>query len=361
MENIRKKIIIVDDNKASLTIERNVLKTFYESYPASSAVKLFEILENVVPDLILLDIEMPEINGFETMKKLNADPRFSEIPVIFLTSKNDEDSEIEGFDLGAVDYIYKPFSGPLLLKRIANHLLIVKQKKALKDYADNLEMKVREKTMEVFNLQTAVLATVSNLVEFRDKLTGGHIARTQFYLQALITKMTEKGIYASEMSKWDMDFILPSAQLHDVGKIAISDTILNKPAKLEVDEFEIMKTHVEVGVDAIEHIMNETTEHAFLHHALLIAGTHHEKWDGSGYPVGLKGQDIPIEGRLMAIADVFDALISERPYKKAFTHEDACKIIEDGSGSHFDPVLVGVFCDVKDEICGIARKIRDVN
>ena len=356
MENIRKKIIIVDDNKASLTVGRNMLKTFYESYPVSSAAKLFEILEKVVPDLILLDVEMPETDGFETIKKLKADPRFGEIPVIFLTSKDDEDSEMKGFDLGAVDYIYKPFSGPLLLKRITNHLLIVQQKKDLKDYADNLEMKVRKKTMEVFNLQTAVLATVSDLVEFRDKLTGGHIERTQLYLQALIDKMTKDGIYASEMSTWDMDFILPSAQLHDVGKIAISDNILNKPARLDIDEFEIMKTHVEVGVDAIEHIMSETTEHAFLHHALLIAGTHHEKWDGSGYPVGLKGQDIPIEGRLMAIADVFDALISERPYKKAFTHEEACKIIEEGAGTHFDPVLVDAFRKVKD---AFAKTVRE--
>ena len=345
----RNKIIMVDDNLTNLTMGRNMLKTFYEVYPAPSSAKLFEILENVTPDLILLDIEMPEMNGYEAIKKLKIDRRFNDIPVIFLTAKNDETSELEGFDLGAVDYISKPFSAPLLLKRIANQLLIVKQKKDLKDYADNLEIKVHEKTKEVFNLQNAVLSTVADLVEFRDKQTGGHINRTQKYLQALTTKMISEGIYSEEIKKWDMDFFLPSAQLHDVGKIAISDLILNKPGKLTIEEFEIMKTHVTIGVDAIEKIMHSAEEHAFLNHALLITGTHHEKWDGSGYPVGLKGRNIPLEGRLMAIADVYDALITVRPYKNAFTHADACQIIEEGSGKHFDPSLIDIFKKVKSE------------
>jgi putative two-component system response regulator len=355
MDNIRSKIILVDDNKANLAMGRNLLKTFYEVYPASAASKLFEILGNVTPDLILLDIEMPEMNGYEAIRQLKADPRLSQIPVIFLTSKNDADSEMEGFDLGAVDYVSKPFSGPLLLKRIANQLLIERQRKelvasreALKDYADNLEVKVNEKTEEVISLQNAVLATVANLVEFRDTMTGGHINRTQRYLQALTDEMVRQGVYADEVTQWNMPFFISSAQLHDVGKIAISDLILNKPARLTDEEREIMKTHVTAGVDAIEQIMDETRGHSFLEHALLIAGTHHEKWDGTGYPVGLKGQNIPLEGRLMAIADVYDALISERPYKKPFSHEDACRIIEEGSGSFFDPALVAVFKRVED-------------
>jgi len=363
MESIRNKIIMVDDNLANLTIGRNLLKTFYEVYPATSAAKLFEILEHIMPDLILLDIEMPEMNGYETIKKLKADQRYSDIPVIFLTSKADEASEMEGFDLGALDYVAKPFSGPLLLKRIENQLLISAQKKELlanqeelQDYADNLEVKVREKTAEVINLQNAVMSTVADLVEFRDKHTGGHISRTQLFLQSLINEVIREGTYADEVSKWDMDFFLPSAQLHDVGKIGISDTILNKPGKLTPEEFEIMKTHVDIGVEAIERIMNETNEHTFLAHALLIAGTHHEKWDGTGYPTGLKGLNIPIEGRLMAIADVYDALVSIRPYKKAFSHEEACKIIEEGAGTHFDPVLVKVFKNVEDEFKEITEK-----
>jgi len=354
---------MVDDNLANLSIGRNLLKTFYEVYPATSAAKLFEILEHIMPDLILLDIEMPEMDGYEAIKKLKADQRYSDIPVIFLTSKADEASEMEGFDLGALDYVAKPFSGPLLLKRIENQLLISRQKKELlanaeelQDYADNLEVKVREKTAEVINLQNAVMSTVADLVEFRDKHTGGHISRTQLFLQSLINEAIKEGTYADEMLKWDMDFFLPSAQLHDVGKIGISDTILNKPGKLTPEEFEIMKTHVDIGVEAIERIMNETNEHAFLDHALLIAGTHHEKWDGTGYPTGLQGLNIPIEGRLMAIADVYDALVSIRPYKKAFSHEEACKIIEEGAGSHFDPVLVKVFKNVEDEFKEITEK-----
>ena len=356
MEETRHKIILVDDNMANLTMGRNMLKTFYEVYPAPSAAKLFEILENVLPDLILLDIVMPEMNGYEAIKKMKADPRFANIPVIFLTSRNDESSELEGFNLGAADYVSKPFSAPLLLKRITNQLLIAQQKKDLKDYADNLEIKVRGKTKEVFNLQNAVLTTVADLVEFRDKQTGGHITRTRLYLKALTEEIIREGTYADEVKAWDMDFFLPSAQLHDVGKIAITDLILNKPGSLTPEEFEIMKTHVMVGVDAIERIMHNTDEHAFLNHALLIAGTHHEKWDGSGYPMRLKGKNIPLEGRLMAIADVYDALIAVRPYKKAFSHEEACRIIEEGSGKHFDPVLVELFRKIEGEFERVARE-----
>ena len=365
MENIRNRIIMVDDNMANLTMGRNMLKTFYEVYPAPSAAKLFEIIENIVPDLILLDIAMPEIDGYEAIKKLKADPRFADIPVIFLTAKNDEESELQGFNLGATDYVSKPFSAPLLLKRIENQLLIVRQKKellashaALKDYANNLEEKVREKTAEVINLQNAILATVAELVEFRDNLTGGHVMRTQLYMKALIEELIRVDVYGEKTSEWDLDFLLPSVQLHDVGKIAITDLILNKPGKLTPEEFEVMKTHVTVGVDAIEKIMSNTAEHAFLRYTLYITGTHHEKWDGTGYPLGLKGLNIPLEGRLMAIADVYDALISERPYKKAFTHEEASKIIEESAGTHFDPVLVDIYRSVADEFVRVVQEAK---
>jgi len=363
MESKRNKIVLVDDNATNLTMGRNLLKSSYEIYPATSASRLFELLENIVPDLVLLDIEMPEMSGFEAIKVLKADTRFSEIPVIFLTSKSDEESEMEGFELGAADYVSKPVSGPLLLRRISNQLLIVQQRKellanqtALKDYADHLVARVREKTAELLNLQSAVLATVADLVEFRDKQTGGHTTRTMLYMQTLIEEMLRDGIYTDKVSDWNIGLVVPSAQLHDVGKIAITDLILNKPGKLTDIEFEIMKTHVEAGVSAIEKIMSEAKENAFLEHARLIVGTHHEKWNGSGYPMGLKGQEIPIEGRLMAIADVYDALISDRAYKKAFTHQKACDIIEESEGTHFDPALVGVFRNAKDEFERIALK-----
>jgi len=230
----------------------------------------------------------------------------------------------------------------------------------LKNYANNLERTVNERTAEVFHLQTAVLDTVADLVEFRDQLTGGHNERTKRYLQVLTEELIRSGDYKNEVSSWNMDFFLPSAQLHDVGKIAISDVILNKPGKLSQEEYEIMKTHVAVGIDALKKIMSNTNEHAFLRHALAITGTHHEKWDGTGYPMSLKGQNIPLEGRLMAIADVYDALISERPYKKAFTHAEACQIIEKDAGAHFDPVLVEAFCRVKDEYRKVVEENRSV-
>jgi len=357
METSRNKIILVDDNMANLAVGRNLLKVFYEVYPAPSAAKLFEILENIIPDLILLDIEMPETNGYEAIKKLKSDVHYSDIPVIFLTSKNDEGSELEGFTLGAVDYISKPFSGPLLLKRIENQLLILRQKRDLKDYADNLEIKVIEKTREVTSLQNTVIAAVADLVEFRDGCTGGHTSRTRHYLETMLNESIRRKVYEEEISKWNKEIFLASVQLHDVGKIAITDLILNKPGKLTEEEFEIMKTHVTIGVDAIKKIIGDTKEHDFLRYALRIAGTHHEKWDGTGYPKGLKGENIPLEGRMMAIVDVYDALISERPYKKAFTHEEANKIIEDGAGKHFDPVLVDVYRGVADDFNRIAKSI----
>ena len=355
MLKTRSKIILVDDNIAMLDQGRSILKTFYEVFSAESVKKLLEILENIEPDLILLDIEMPDVDGYEAIKKLKADKRFADIPVIFLTAKNDIESERAGFDLGAVDYVTKPFSAPLLLKRVENQLLIVRRtkdlvesQKKLEEYTNNLEIMVQEKTTEILELQNAVLGTVVDLVEFRDHSTGEHITRTRYYLKALIDSVMEKNPeYRKIISEWDIGFFLQSAQLHDVGKIAIPDSILNKPGKLTTEEFEIMKTHVSAGVDAIEKVLGLTKKHIYLDFAIVVCGTHHEKWDGSGYPIGLSGNNIPLEGRLAAIVDVYDALISERPYKKAFTHEEACKIIEEGAGTHFDPVLAEAFHDIE--------------
>jgi putative two-component system response regulator len=366
MERMRHKVVLVDDEMTFLTFGRNLLRTFYEVYPAPSAKKLFEILKNVTPDLILLDITMPEMDGFEVIKILKADSRYAGIPVIFLTAKNDEGSEIEGLNLGAVDYISKPFSAPLLLRRIANNILLEQRRKellehqaALRDYEDNLEIKVSEKTAEILNLQNAVLNTIAELAEFRGSFPGGHVVRTQRYLRLLIQEVIREGLYADETSEWDLDIMILSAQLHDVGKIAVTDMILNKPAKLTPGEFEIMKTHVAAGVAIIERIISEADKYTFLHYASLFAGTHHERWDGTGYPFGLKGRNIPIEGRLMAIADVYGALVSDRPYKDAFTHEEACRIIEDGAGFQFDPLLVEVFKEVKGEFAKITEEIVD--
>jgi len=359
---MRNKIIIVDDVIANLDQGKSILRTFYEVYAAPSAEKMFEILEKITPALILLDIDMPEMNGYEAIKKLKADERYADIPVIFLTALTDASSEVEGFDLGAADYVTKPFSAPMLLKRIQKELLIVEQRQdllstqaELRHNLDNLEIIVHEKSEMVMHLQNAVFATVVDMVEFRDKYTGGHVVRTQQYLKALLEEMIKEGIYADERADWDITFVLYSAKLHDVGKIAVPDVILGKNAKLDQDEFEIMKAHVIAGVEAIERIISKTEKHDVLIHAIRMAGTHHEKWDGSGYPIGLTGKNIPLEGQLMAIADVYDALISKRQYKEPHTHADACKIIENGSGTHFDPVLVDVFTRVEDKFEEIAK------
>ena len=363
---VRNRIILVDDNMANLEQGKNILRTFYEVYAVPSAAKMFELLENITPVLILLDIDIPEMNGYEAIKKLKADARYADIPVIFLTALSDVNSEVEGFDLGAADYFIKPFSAPMLLKRIEKELMFDKQKhdlmdtqKKLQHNLDNLEAIVHEKSEMVMHLQNAVFATVVDMVEFRDKYTGGHVIRTQLYLKALLEEMIREGVYEDDVSTWDMTFMLSSAKLHDVGKIAVPDIILGKNAKLDQDEFEIMKAHVTAGVEAIERIISKTEEHDFLLHAIRMAGTHHEKWDGSGYPLGLKGKNIPLEGQLMAIADVYDALISKRQYKEPFSHEAACEIIIEGSGTQFNPVLIDVFINIKDEFEQIVQEYTE--
>jgi putative two-component system response regulator len=358
-ENERKTVLLVDDNETNLIAGKNMLKDKYKVFPAGSAAIMFDLLKHVTPDLILLDIEMPAMNGYDAMRQLRKSPLWAEIPVIFLTAKADEGSELEGLTLGAIDYVTKPFSAPLLLKRIENHLFTEMQKRQLREFNFTLADMVRRKTKQVLNLQNAVLNTVADLVEFRDDVTGGHISRTQKYLKLLAEKMIEEKIYTDEISDWDMEYLLPSAQLHDVGKIAISDLILNKPGKLTSEEFDVMKTHAAIGVTAIRKIGKNVNEHAFLHHAERIAGTHHEKWDGSGYPAGLTGRDIPLEGRLMAIADVYDALISARPYKQPFSPEEAKQIIEAGRGTHFDPLLVDIFSKIADQFAEIAKNHTD--
>jgi putative two-component system response regulator len=355
MKNERQVIFLVDDNISNLTAGKTMLKARYDVFPMSSGHKLFTMLETIKPDLILLDVEMPEMNGYEAIKRLKEDEKTRDIPVIFLTARNDSGSELEGLSLGAIDYIFKPFSPPLLLKRLENHLLTRSQQIALKNYNDNLRQIVEKRTRQVVDLQNAILNTVTEMVEFRDDVTGGHIERTQNYLKLLVDKLLRENIYREEISSWNLEFLIPSAQLHDVGKIAISDTILNKPGKLTAEEFEIMKRHAAIGEAAIEGIMKTTPEKDFLRHAKIFAGTHHEKWDGSGYPRGLKNYAIPLQGRLMAVADVYDALITPRPYKRPLSPDESGRIIISERGKHFDPVLVDLFQDLAPQFALIAE------
>jgi len=338
-EKDRKKIVVVDDDETYLTIARKVLMDRHDVFTVVSAKKLFRFLEKVKPDLILLDIEMPEIGGYEVIRILKASEDTAQIPVIFLTARSDAESELTGLQLGAVDYIAKPFSQELLLKRIELHLLFESQRQALKSYSCDLEGTVLEKTRSVFKLQNAILTIMAGLVEHRDSDTGGHIERTQYYLRMLVRLLLEHGIYVKELSSWDTNLLLMSSQLHDIGKISIRDCILLKPSELTDEEFEEMKKHAAIGRSIIEKIERSTEECAFLEHAKIMAATHHEKWDGTGYPAGLKGEEIPLQGRLMALIDVYDALTNDRPYKKAYTHKEALAIIKKGLGTHFDPLV----------------------
>ena len=343
MQQNRKKVILVDDNPINLKLARNTLMGKYDVFTVPSAAKLFQLLEQVHPDLILLDVMMPELSGYETIKILKANPQTADIPVVFLTSKSDTYSELEGFTQGAVDYVSKPFSPQLLLKRVDVHVLVESQKTELKHMNDNLQRMVDDKTTEVLGLQGAVLKTMANLVECRDDVTGVHIERTQHFLEMLVDEMMEKKVYNEVLEKWDLKLFLRSAQLHDVGKIAIKDSILLKPGPLTDEERAEMQKHTSFGEAVIEKIQESSKESVFLIHAKIMAGTHHERWDGKGYPRGTSGMNIPLQGRLMALVDVYDALISERPYKKAFPPEEAVQMIYQAGGTQFDPALVEIF------------------
>jgi len=330
-----KTIFIVDDNDTNLIMATAALDDIYKTFAMPSAEKMFNLLTRVTPDLILLDVDMPDMDGFEAIKVLKADENLKSIPVIFLTASNDAGSEISGFELGALDFITKPFSPPVLIRRIQSHI--------------ETDMIVKISQQTVRDMHNATISVIADLVENRDQVTGGHIERTQGYLTILVDKLMSEGIYTDELKHWDMSLLLPSAQLHDVGKINISDLILNKPGILSKEEFELIKTHCVKGELIIDQIISKTKDDGFLLHAKKFAGSHHEKWDGSGYPRGLQKEEIPLEGRIMAIPDVYDALVSERPYKIPFSHEEAVDIICKDSCKHFDPNIVNVFKKVADD------------
>ena len=343
MDGQQETIIMVDDDPTNLTVVKICLAQKFNFFTAPSGSKLFHILQKVTPDLILLDIEMPDIDGYEVIKILKSAKNTAHIPVIFLTANQNPESEIQGLNLGAVDYITKPFSNALLLRRIHIHLLLEKQKRELMHYSHNLESEVSKKTKKVMDMQNMILRAVAELVEYRDTVTGGHIERTQYYLGILVDFLLEHGVYTEELSDWDIPLFIMSSQLHDVGKISIRDQILMKPGPLTGEEFDQMKMHTVFGMEIIGKIKENAAESVFLKHAEILACSHHEKWNGTGYPYGLKGSEIPLQGRLMAIVDVYDALTNDRPYKKAYTHERAVDIIKEGPGTHFDPLIEDIF------------------
>ncbi|MCL2805380.1 MAG: response regulator [Treponema sp.] len=331
-----KTIFVVDDSDTNLSMAEAVLEDQYRVMTMPSASKMFALLEKITPDLILLDIEMPEMDGFETLVKLKADNYWQDVPVMFLTGRNDAEIEAKGFEIGAIDFITKPFSAPVLLNRIKTHL--------------DIDEIIRERTSQLHRLQNSIISVLADMVENRDKGTGGHIERTSIYIKILIDEMKKRGLYINEIQGWDVEKMISSARMHDLGKISITDIIVNKPGKLTEEEYETMKSHAMEGERIIDEIISRTGEGEFLRNAKLFAGTHHERWDGKGYPRGLKETEIPLQGRIMAIVDVYDALVSDRPYKKAFTNEEAVEIIMQNSGSHFDPKIAQLFYEIKDAI-----------
>ena len=355
MDSARKNIFLVDDDMTNLMLGKKTLSEAYNVFTLDSAELMFERLEFVLPDMILLDVNMPGMNGHDAIAKLKANSDTEHIPVIFLTAMGEETMELLGLSLGAIDYISKPFSPALLLKRIEVHLLVESQRRELVRFNTSLAQMVEEKTATVVELKNAILSTMAELVEYRDKITGGHILRTQRYIQELVIVMKAAGVYQKELSNLDEGLILQSCQLHDVGKIAIKDAILNKPCKLTPEEFEEIKTHTTFGEKAILRIKAKTTDSDFLEYARVFALSHHERWDGSGYPYGLVGENIPLLGRIMAIADVYDALVEARPYKPAFSHDKAVELIAEDRGRHFDPAIVDLFVQHNE----IFKKISD--
>jgi putative two-component system response regulator len=330
-----KTIFVVDDNDTNLLVAEEALENEYDAVTMSSAEIMFELLDKIRPALILLDIKMPGMDGLEALEQLKSNKSTAVIPVILLTSMVNPAIEAQGFELGAIDFISKPFSAPVLLHRIKLHL--------------DINALIGERTAQIERLQNGTVLVLADIVENRDKDTGGHIERVTLYIELLMNAMILRKVYFDEMQDWDMEVVISSARLHDVGKIAISDFILNKPGPLDKNEYEIIKTHALTGGQIIDQIIARTGEVYFLHSAKLFASSHHENWDGTGYPHGLKGTDIPLQGRIMAIVDVYDALVSERPYKKNFSEAEAVSIIMADKGKRYDPKITEVFYDIKEQ------------
>jgi len=336
---MQKVVFVVDDSVTNLVATEEALRKHYRAITIASATRMFSALEKIIPDLILLDIDMPELDGYETMRRLKSNILYMEIPVIFLTALNDSVSEAYGIELGAVDFITKPFSEAVLLNRIKHHLQI---EDLIRERTDQL----RQKTHQLMRLQNSIINTLAEVVEKRDNITGGHVERSSVYLRILIEAMQEAHLYADQLSRWDLESLISATRLHDLGKVTIPDTILNKTERLTPEELLLVKGHSISGERIIVFMVLHSGEEEFLRNAQYAATYHHERWDGSGYPHGLKGEAIPLQGRVVAIVDVYDALTTERPYKKAYSHSEAVHLILNDSGGYFDPLIVDVFIDI---------------
>ncbi len=357
------KIMVVDDVALNIKLACAHLKTvgYTQFITETDSTQALSTLYRDPPDLLLLDIMMPQVSGLDLLKTIRADPNFAHLPILILTAATDREMKLEALELGATDFLTKPLDAQDLIPRVHNALL-------MKSYQDHLEHKVRQRTRELQHAQQEVVRCLARASEYRDNETGKHVIRVGRYV----------GILARELGldQENVELMTQAATLHDMGKVGIPDSILLKPGKLSREEFDVMKKHSQYGSDICSYQTSTLDEQFYLHAELgekllegctspllklasSIAATHHEQWDGSGYPNGLKGEDIPIEGRITAIADVFDALSSKRPYKEAFPLEKCIAILKEGRGQHFDPQLVDLFLGCLDEVVTIRDELAD--
>lgn len=361
MDNKDYTILIVDDKPENLKILGNLLNE-YNIKIAVNGQKALDIIYKNKIDLILLDVMMPELDGYQTCKILKDNKNTKDIPVIFLTARTSIKDEEFGLSIGAIDFLTKPISPTIVKSRVKIHLENREYQKILENRSISLENEVNKKIRKINEMQDGIMTIIISLAEFRDENTGNHINRTKRFVELLATKLAKKEKYKDLLSLNYIEVLVKSAPLHDIGKIAIPDNILLKQGKLTEEEFEIMKTHTTKGVEILRKAKNYIDENNdFLLVGMEIAGGHHEKWNGTGYPKGLKGEEIPLSARLMALADVYDALTTERAYKKAFSHEKATMMIEKANGTHFDPEIVEVFLNTLEEFRKIALKWSDKN
>jgi putative two-component system response regulator len=361
----RPTILAVDDDTDNLAILGRLLDRDYKVLAAPSGERALAIATGSPrPDLILLDVLMPGMDGYAVLRRLRDNPATRDIPVIFATGLDSTEDEEKGLALGAVDYIAKPFRPPVVLARIRTHLELKRARDWLKDQNVYLEAEVARRTQDILLVQDITIDALAELAETRDPETGNHIRRTREYVRILAMRLQANPRYSDFLTVTTIELLAKSAPLHDIGKVGIPDHILLKPGKLTPGEWTIMQTHARMGANAIDHAIDHAERSsakpvAFLALAREIAHWHHEKWDGSGYPDGLAGEAIPVSARLMALADVFDALISSRVYKQPMPFDQARAIIAEGRGGHFDPDMVDAFLAGFDEFTAIAGHYRD--
>jgi putative two-component system response regulator len=315
--------------------------------------------ESSPPDLILLDIEMPGMSGFEIYRKMKETNVENEVPVIFMSALNDWEGKARVFSEGGADFITKPFQKDEVYARVDTQIKLLKMQKEIKHYNERLEALVQEKVQEISDSQLSTLSAITKLAELRDVYTGKHIERTQIFCQMLAMELRDESVYDHIITDAYIRNIYHAAALHDVGKIGISDQLLLKTEELKPFEFDIIKKHVDIGKRALREVLNKNKSSEIIKLALELTASHHEKWDGSGYPEGLYGPDIPLSARIMALVDVYDALRSKRPYKEPLSHEESVHIIRDNGGLHFDPSVVKAFTRVESRFADIYDTMKE--